>query len=309
MQDELAVGERVLELEVAVDAAHRGHRRVVAQHLVVDAALARAGERRVGLLQDALGPLVGLGGERDADLPGDTQRAPVEDEGVDQRGGHALGDVLGRLLGGEVLGEHREAVGGQARDGVGRTQRGRQAPRDLDDEPVEAAVADALGAQAGAVERQQPDGQRRAAALGALGRLLDAVEQQRAVRQRGEDVVRAQHAEPELVLLALDRVAHRARERRRAGTALDDVVLRAVLDDHAAGRLVAGPDEHDDRRLRRGAADLDERVQAAHVGQAEVEQHAVGDSVLEVLARLGDGLDVADLELGERAVGELLGDQ
>src|SRR5436853_124601 len=51
------------------------------------------------------------------------------------------------------------------------------------------------------------------------------------------------------------------------------------------------------------------RVEPAHVGQAEVEQHAVGDARLEVLDRLADRLDVQDLERGERAVGQLLGEQ
>src|SRR5439155_26831712 len=41
----------------------------------------------------------------------------------------------------------------------------------------------------------------------------------------------------------------------------------------------------------------------------DVEQHAVGDALLEVLARLGDRLDVDDLERAQRAVGQLLGDQ
>ena len=111
--------------------------------------------------------------------------------------------------------------------------------------------------------------------------------------------MRAEDAEPQLVLLALDRVAHGPRQRGRARAPLDDVVLRAVLDDHAAIGLLAGPDEHDDRRLRRGATDLDEGVEAGHVGQAEVEQHAVRDTLLEFLARLGDRLGVADLELAE----------
>src|SRR3954453_13367710 len=121
--------------------------------------------------------------------------------------------------------------------------------------------------------------------------------------------MRAEHAEPELALLALDRVAHRARERGRAGAALDDEVLRSVLDDHRPGVLVAGADEHDDRRLGRGAAHLDERVEAADVGETEVEQHAVGAARLEGIGRLVERLDVGDLEGGQRAVGELLGDE
>ena len=94
-------------------------------------------------------------------------------------------------------------------------------------------------------------------------------------RLLGQDLGRPQLLAHAVGLAALDGVEDRAPEAVAVDAALDEVVLRAGGDrlDAALVVAVAGEDEMGD--VRRRLAQALERVQAARVGQPEVEQDAV----------------------------------
>ncbi len=93
----------------------------------------------------------------------------------------------------------------------------------------------------------------------------------------------------------LHRVTQRALERLRIEPRLDEILLRAEVDDLRRQLLVLEPAQHDDRQMRRLAVDAQKGLDAAAVRQIEIEQDHVelrrlelGQAVLQRLRVAGE---------------------
>ena len=85
--------------------------------------------------------------------------------------------------------------------------------------------------------------------------------------------------------LALDGVADRAQQPVRVDPALDEVVLRALLQGFDGQRLVVEAGQDDQRNVRRRGVGAPHGLEALGVGQSEVKQDDVDRALGEVLSR------------------------
>lgn len=90
----------------------------------------------------------------------------------------------------------------------------------------------------------------------------------------------------DLPLVALDRVADRASQAGAVDQPLEEVVLGALLERAQRQIFIVQPREHDDRHRGRSLVRPDNGLQAARVGQREIEEDDVGLLRAERLERL-----------------------
>ncbi len=125
-----------------VQAAHGAGPHLVVEDLVGDAAALAAVHRGVGVAQQRLGPCARRTGQRDADARAHARLVAVGDERFVERLHDPLRDGHRLVLADDVLAEHDELVAADPRRGVTGAQDAAQAPRDADQQPVAALVAE-----------------------------------------------------------------------------------------------------------------------------------------------------------------------
>ena len=205
----------------------------------------------VGLADDVVDVLLGVGDDVDADA--DRDRPLLSGERDRQAGGlgDALGDERGLLVAVQALEQEGELVAAEAGDGVHRAQHRAEAlgetTRSRSPAPCPSVSLISL----------KPSTSRNSTTTGAPVRRLrsrapaQAVQEQRPVGQRGQRVVQRLLGERRLAALALHRVADRAgQERRGLSSERSRIVLSAGPHHGDAGVLVIAVGQHDDRRRR-----------------------------------------------------------
>ena len=307
-QHELAALDRPAQRELGLVAARGARAHAVVEDLVDPAAtLLGAVHRGVGLADERVGVLGAQRRQGDADARADVDLVAAQRERRAQRLGDALGDPDRVALAGDVLAQDGELVAAEPRGGVARPQHAGQARGHRAQQLVAGGVAHGVVDRLEAVEVEEEDGERRRVAAEARERLAEAVDEQGAVGQAGEVVVHRLVREPCLEALALDGQRDRVAQGALVDAALDQHVLRALADGLQGERVVVGAGEHEDRHVQRGRAHMGERLEAARVGQVQVEQDARERAVEQPRDALGDARRVDELVRAAGPVGAELG--
>ena len=190
----------------------------------------------------------------------------AQERGLGQPARAGARGQLQRRVGGELVGEGvaaRDVGAGLARLGAARLDHQR--------DPL---GAQHLGHRVGDRVQQLVRGHVVGRGLGQAlhaAQALGAVLGGQSVALRGNELAPMALGPP-----ALDGVADRPPQELAVGAALDQVVLRAGVHGLERQRIVGVPAEHDDGHLRRRLEHGEQRLQAAGIGQLEVQQHAVG---------------------------------
>ena len=130
--------------------------------------------------------------------------AAVELQRARDRGREPLGDVRGAGGAVDVGADDDELVAAEARDGVGRAQRGGEPRRQREQHLVAGGMPERVVDQLEAVDVEHEDRDVDALALPPGERLLEPVERERAVRQARERIVQRGVARHLLLAVALD---------------------------------------------------------------------------------------------------------
>jgi hypothetical protein len=121
------------------------------------------------------------------------------------------------------------------------------------------------------------------------------------VRNVGEELVLEVHLLPVTLLdlerktVALEGIAHRAKDAVAIEPPLDEIVLRSVLKSMKSELLVV-PARHDDDRGATSTPRSPHGVESVHVGQGEVEEHQVEGMPAEKIESVGETLDVSEMD-------------
>jgi hypothetical protein len=200
----------------------------------------------------------------------------AEHEGTVEHRGRALGDG-DRLLGAtDVAADDHELVAAKARHGVAGAQRLVQAGRELEQQVVAGAVAQAVVDELEVVDVEEEDRHPGLAAvrLGQCDR--EAVDEERAVRQPGEGIVQSLMADVGLGSAALCGLGQQVGDRvHEVELVLSERAPVGRLDREDAERRAAAVDRHADGARRSGVVhELGERQ--AGLGRPVLDDQRLG---------------------------------
>ena len=166
VQFELLALERVAQLALGLEPAHRARPHLGVEDLAAPAAaLLGPVHRRVGVADQQLG--VGRlaacrPGDGDADAGGDEMVGAAHRVGLREGARHPVGDRQRLVLVGEPVDEDAELVAAEAGDDVAGAQVGAQARRHRPQQVVAGVVADAVVDQLEVIKVEEEDADRRA---------------------------------------------------------------------------------------------------------------------------------------------------